>query len=155
MTSGSRGVRCRRDAGKDFAIELRVRLPSLRRNDAAISDRLPAGKCSARLLHLEANVFIASKALTLCDPGCYEYLNPVANREYPFRLSFEFANQLEQALVIAEVLGSTAAQNENSFEVVHAHLVKGDVGLKTVPRTFDKGVPSRLEVMHNEVEATR
>lgn len=142
-----------RQAGEYLAIELRVRLPGLAGNDAAIANGLLVYKCSTSLLSFEADVFIAGNALTFSEACGGEYLDTMADGEDPFLLCVEFAGDLEQAPIVAEVLRSATAQNKDGIIISHIYVVEREVGLQAVAGTFDVGIPSRLKVVHDEVEA--
>jgi hypothetical protein len=131
-----------------------VRLPSLAGDYAAIMNGLLVYKCSSSLLRFEADVFIAGNALAFRDAGGGEYLDAMADSEDPFLLLVEFADNVEQAPIIAEVLGSAATQNEDGIIIAHIYLVEREVGLQTVAGTLDVGIPPWLKVVHYEMEAT-
>ena len=109
-----------RKAGKDLPIELGVRLPGLTGDDAAIANGLLVYKCSARLLGFEADVFIASNALVFGEAGGGEYLNAMTDGEDPLLLCVELADNVEQASIVAKVLRSAPAQNQDG---IPAHLL--------------------------------
>jgi hypothetical protein len=143
-----------RQAGKDLPIELRVRLPSLAGDHTAITNSLLVYECSSSLLGFEADVFIAGNTLALRKAGGGEYLDTMADSEDPFLLHVKCADNVEQAPIIAKVLRSAAAQNEDGVILTHIYLVERQVGLQTVTRTFDIRIPPWLKIVHNEVEAT-
>ena len=111
-------------AGKDFAIELGVRLPGLACDDAAVANGLLGYKCAAGLLGFEADLFIARNALVFGEAGSSEHLDAMANGEDPLLLCIEFADKIEQTPIIAEVLRSAAAQNEDGIVITHVYLVE-------------------------------
>jgi len=131
-----------------------VRLPGLAGDHAAITNGLLVYKCSSSLLRFEADVFIAGNALAFGEAGGGEYLNAMADGENPFLLRVEFADDVEQAPIIAQVLRSAAAQNEDGVILTNLYLVEGEIGLETVAGTLDVGVPPWLKVVHDEMEAT-
>ena len=124
----SRPTVCRQ-AGKNLPIKLGVRLPSLAGNHATITNGLLVYKCSSSLLRFEADVFIVSNALASRKAGCGKYLDAMADGEDPFLLHVEFADNVEQAPIIAEVLRSATAQNEDGIIITHIYLVEREVGL--------------------------
>ena len=128
-------------------------MPGLAGDHAAITNGLPVYKCSSSLLRFEADVFIAGNALAFGEAGGGEYLNAMADGEDPFLLHIEFSDNVEQAPIIAEVLGSAAAQNEDGVIITHVYLVEREVGLQTVTGTLDVGIPPWLKVVHYEMEA--
>jgi hypothetical protein len=150
----SRPTVCR-EAGEDLAIELGVRLPGLASDYAAIANGLLVDECTSGLLGLKADVFIAGDALAFGESGGGEDLDAVADGEDPFLLRVEFANHIEQAAIIAEVLGSAATQNEDGIVVIYIDLVEREVRLETVAGTLDIGIPPWLEVVHDEMEAAK
>jgi hypothetical protein len=131
-----------------------VRLPGLASDYAAITNGLLIYKCSSSLLRFEADVFIAGNALAFREVGGGQYLDAMADGEDPFLLRVEFADNVEQAPIIAEVLRSAATQNEDGIVVIHIYLVERKVGLQTVAGTLDVGIPPWLKVVHYEMEAT-
>jgi hypothetical protein len=143
-----------RQAGKDLPIELGVRLPGLAGDDAGIANGLLVYKCSPSLLGFEAHVFIAGNTFAFGEAGGGEHLDAVADDEDPFLLCVEFADNVEQSLIVAKILRSAAAQNQDGIIITDIYLVERDVGLQTVSLTFDIGIPPRLKVVHDEVEAT-
>ena len=54
---------------------------------------------------------------------------------------------------MAQVLGRAAAEHEHGRVVVHPHLVEREIRLGAVARALDVGVPARLEVVDDEVQA--
>jgi hypothetical protein len=143
-----------RQASKDLSIKLRVRLPGLASDYAAITNGLLVYKCTSRLLGFEADMFIAGDALALCEAGGGQYLDAMTDSENPFFLQVKFSDNIEQAQIIAEVLRSSAAQNEDGIVLVHIYLVEREVSLKTVAGTLYVGIPPWLKVVHYEMEAT-
>jgi len=131
-----------------------VRLPSLAGDYAAITNGLLVYKCSSRLLRFEADVFIAGNTLAFREAGGDKYLDAMADSEDPFLLHVESADNVEQAPIIAEVLRSATAQNEDGIIIIHIYLVEREVGLQAVTGTLDVGIPAWLKVVHYEMEAT-
>jgi len=154
MYAATSGPTVRRQAGKDLPVELGVRLPCLTGDYAAITNGLLVYKCSSSLLGFEADVFIAGNALALREAGGCEHLDAMADGEDPFLLHIKFADNVEQSPIIAEVLRSAAAQNEDGIVITHIYLVEREVRLKTVAGTLNVGIPPRLKVVHYEMEAT-
>ena len=72
-----------------------MRLPGLGSDDAAVTNGLPRHKCTARLLGLEADMFIASDALVLRETGGGKHLDAMANGENPLLQRVEFTDQIE------------------------------------------------------------
>ena len=128
-------------------------MPGLAGDDAAIANGLLVDKCSSSLLRFEADVFIAGNALAFREAGGGEYLDAMADGEDPFLLHVKFADNVEQAPIIAEILRSAAAQNEDGIIITHIYLVEREVGLQTVAGTLDIGMPPWLKVVHYETEA--
>src|SRR5271163_4510385 len=106
-----------------------MRLPGLAGDHAAITNGLLVYKCSSSLLCFEADVFIAGNALAFREVGGGEYLDAMADGEDPFLLHVEFADNVEQAPIIAEVFRGAAAQNEDGIIISHFYLVEREVGL--------------------------
>jgi hypothetical protein len=131
-----------------------VRLPGLASDDAAITNGLLVDKCTSSLLRIEANVFIAGDALAFREAGGGEYLDAMADGKNPFLLRIEVADNIEQAPIIAEILRSAAAQDEDGIIVIHIYLIEREVCLQAVAGTLDVGIPSWLKVVHYEMEAT-
>ena len=131
-----------------------MRLPCLAGNDASITNGLLVYKCSSSQLRFEADVFIAGNAFAFREASGGEYLNAVANGKDPFLMSVEFADNLEQTPIIAEVLRSAAAQNEDGIVVCHIYLVEREVGAQTVAGALDISIPAWLKVVYDEMEAT-
>lgn len=129
-------------------------MPGLASDYAAITNGLLVDKCTSSLLRFEANVFIARDALAFREAGGGEYLDAMADGEDPFLLHVEFADNIEQAPIIAKVLTSAAAQNQDGIVVIRIYLVEREVGLQAVAGTLDIGIPSWLKVVHYEMEAT-
>ena len=128
-------------------------MPGLARDDAAITNGLLVYKSSSSQLRFEADMLIAGNAFASGEASGSEDLNAVADGEDPFLLRVKFANHLEQARIIAEVLRSATAQNEDGVIISHLHLVECEVGREAVARALDIGIPPRLEVVHDEMEA--
>ena len=128
-------------------------MPGLAGDDAAVADSLLVDKCSSSYFSVEADVFIAGNAFALREAGGSEYLNAVANGEDPLLLRVEFADDLEQAQIVAEVLRGTPAQNENGIVIGHVYLVEREVGPETVAGALDVGVPAWFKVVDDEVKA--
>ena len=150
---GRRLPRLGRQAGEDFAVEVGVGLPGLAGDEAAVADGLLVYEGSSGLLGFEADVFVAGDAFAVGSAGGGEDLDAVADGEDPLLLGVEFADDLEEALVVAEVLGGAAAEDEDGVVVGYIDLVEGDVGGEAVAGALDVGVPAWLEVVHDEVEA--
>ena len=129
-------------------------MPGLAGDHAAITNGLLVYKCSSSLLRFEADVFIAGNALAFREACGGEHLDAMADGEDPLLLRVEFADNVQQAPIVAEVLRSTAAQNEDCVVIAHIYLVEREVGLQTVAGTLDVGIPARLKVMHDEMEPT-
>ena len=127
-------------------------MPGLAGDDAAIANRLLVYECASSLLRFKADVFIAGDALAFDEAGGREHLDAMTYREDPFLLHIELADDIEQAPVVAEVLRSTAAQNEDGIVVIHFDLVEREVGGQTITRTLDIGVPTWFKVVHHEME---
>ena len=66
----------------------------------------------------EADVFIAGNAFAFGEAGGGEHLDAMADGEDPFLLCVEFADKVEQAPIVAEVLRSAAAQNEDGIVII-------------------------------------
>ena len=128
-------------------------LPGLAGDDAAVADGLLVYKSSSSNLRVEADVFVAGDAFAFGQAGGGEDLDPVADGEDPLLLRVEFADDLEQALIVAEVLGGAAAEDEDGVVVADVDVVEGEVGCQTIAGALDVGVPAWLEVVHDEVEA--
>jgi hypothetical protein len=79
----------RREAGKNLAIELGMRLPGLAGYDMAIANGLLAHESAPSLLGLESNVFIAGDALILGETSSGEHLNAMTDREDPLLVRIE------------------------------------------------------------------
>ena len=129
-------------------------MPGLAGDHAAITNSLLVYKCSSSLLRFEADVFIAGNALAVREAGGGEYLNAMADGEDPLLLGVEFADNVEQAPIVAEILRSAAAQDEDGIITTHIYLVERDVGLQAVTGSLDVGIPPWLKVVHDEMEAT-
>ncbi len=121
---------------------------------AAIANGLLVNKCSSGLFGFEADVFVAGKALTFGESGGGEYLNAMADGEDPLLLSVEFADDVEEAAIVAEILRSATAQNEDGVILTHLYLVKGEVGLQAVAWPLDVSIPPWLKVVYDEMETT-
>jgi hypothetical protein len=106
-----------------------MRLPGLARDYAAITNGLLVYKRSSNLLRFEADVFIAGNTPAFREAGGSEYLDAMADGEDPFLLLAELADNVEQAPIIAEILRSAAAQNEDGVVITHIYLVEREVGL--------------------------
>jgi hypothetical protein len=109
-----------------------VRLPGLAGDDAAITNSLLVYKCTSSLLRIEADVFIAGNAFAFREAGGGEYLDAMADGKDPFLLHVEFADNVEQATIFAEVLRSAAAQNEDVITIAYIYLVEREVGYETI-----------------------
>ena len=131
-----------------------MRLPGLAGDDAAIANGLLVYKRSTGQLCVEPDVFVAGDTFALGDAGSRENLNAVADGEDPLLLRVEFADDLEEAPVVAEVLWRAAAEDEDGVEVSHVDLVDCEVGGKTVAGAFDVGIPAWLKVVQDKVEAS-
>ena len=136
-----------REAGKDLPIELRMRLPRLARDYSSVANRLLVHKCSSCLLGLKANVFVAGDSLATRKACRGQHLDTMADGKDPFLLGVKFADNFEQAPIVAEVLRRPAAENQDGVIITHIYLVKREVGLQTVAWTFDVGIPPRLKVV--------
>ena len=136
------GSAVKRQAGKDLPIELGVRLPGLAGDDAAIENGLLVYECSTSLPGFEAHVFIAGNAFAFGEAGGGEHLDAMADNEDPFLLCVEFTDDVEQSPIVAEVLRSAPAQNQDRIIITDIYLVEREVGLQTVSGTFDIGIPT-------------
>ena len=99
-------------------------MPGLTGDHSSITNGLLVYKGSSSLLRFEADVLIAGNALASREVCCGEYLDTMADGEDPFLLHVEFADNVEQTPIIAEVLRSAAAQNENGIIITHIYLVE-------------------------------
>lgn len=131
-----------------------MRLPGLAGDDAAVANGLLVYECSSRYLRVVADVFVAGDSFAIGEAGGGEYLNAVAEGKDPFLLRVEFADDIEQTLVVAEVLGCTASEKEDGIVVGDIDVVEGDVRGQAVAGALDIGVPAGLKVVDDEVEAT-
>jgi hypothetical protein len=153
MNATRSGSTVGRQAGKNLPVELGVLLPGLPGDHAAISNGLLVYKRRSSLLGFEADVFVAGDALAFRDSGGGEYLDAMADSEDPFLLRIEFAHNVQQAPIIAQVFGSATAQNKDGVITTHIYLIEREVGLQTVAGTLDVGIPPRLKVVHYQMEA--
>ena len=64
----------------------------------------------------------------------------------------EVAQDVEQRAVVAQVLRRPPADAHDAFVVVDVDVVEGQVRFDRVAGTLLVGVPSGLEVVHDEVE---
>ena len=62
-------------------------------------------------------------------------------------------SDLEQRIVVAQVLGSAPAQQQDGFVVLDADLVESNVGFEPIAPAFNIGVPTGLEIVHHQVQA--
>ena len=129
-------------------------MPGLAGDHAAISNGLLVDKCSSSLFGFEADVLIAGNAFAFREAGGGEHLDAMTDGEDPLLLRLKFADDTNQSPVIAEILGSAAAQNKDGIITPYVHLVEREVGLQTVAGTLDVGVPPWLKVVHDEMEST-
>ena len=146
------GFRFLRQANEDFAIKLRVRLPGLPCNYAAVACDLFACKCATGLFQFESKMLIAREALALSETGCGKHLNAMTQCEDPFAGRVKLTNQLQQAFVVSQIFGRSAAENQDSIVIIGIHLIETNIGIKTISRTLDISVPARFEIMHDEVQ---
>ena len=128
-------------------------LPGLAGDEAAVADGLLVYEGSSGLLGFEADVFVAGDPFALGEAGGGEDLDTVADGEDPLLLGVEFADDREQALVVAEVLGGAAAEDKDGVVLGDLDVVEGEVGGEAVAGALDVGVPAWLEVVHDEVKA--
>jgi len=152
--SGLTAVALARESRKDLSVKLRVRLPGLPGNDAAVTSDLLTDKGAASLFDFAANVFIAGDARSLYQPRRDEHLNSVANGQDPLFGGTEFPNDFEQTPVITEILRGSAAENQDGLVVAHLYLIKADIGVETIAGSFNISVPSRFEIVHDKMETT-
>jgi len=143
-----------RQAGKDLPIKLGMRLPGLAGDHSAIAYGLLVDKCSSSLLRFESDVFIAGNALAFREARGGEYLDAMADGEDPFLLHVEFADNVQQAPIIAKILRSAAAQNQDGIIITHIYLVEREIGIQTVTGALDVRIPPGLKVVHDEMQAT-
>src|SRR5689334_94804 len=94
-TSGSSGMELWRQAGKDLAIELGMRLPGLAGDDAAIANGVRRDARAAGLLRFEADVFIASNTLASSGARGGKHLDTMADGENPLLVCVEFTDKIE------------------------------------------------------------
>src|ERR1051326_2833659 len=130
-----------------------MRLPRLCGYESPVTHRLFGDERAAGLFRFQADVLIAGDALAPRQPCRREYLDTVANREDPFPATIEFANDLDQLGVVPQILGRSATQDEQRAIVLNRDVVEGEVGFEAIAAPFDIGVPARLEIVHDEVEA--
>ena len=98
-------------------------------------------------------MFVARYGAALGETGGGEHLNAVADGEDAFVLSREFAHQGKQAGVVAQVLRSASAQNQDSGKIARRDGRDGDIGFDAVAGTFDVSLPARFGVMQDHVQA--
>jgi Zn-dependent M28 family amino/carboxypeptidase len=134
-------------------IELRVRLPCLSRDDAAVAHRLILGDVRrAGGGDFPATVFVRGHALALDQAGSGENLHAVADAEDPLLLAIEFPQDREHAPIVPQILRRAAAEHEHRGVVLDLHLVERQIGFGAVAGPLDVGVPSFLEIMNHEMQ---
>ena len=77
----------------------------------------------------------------------------MADGEDPLAGAVEGAQDFEQGLVVAQILGGAPAQQKDGSVVLARDLVEGEVGFQAVAAAFDVGVPTGLEIVHDQVQA--
>ena len=87
------------------------------------------------------------------EAGGRQHLYAVADGEDPFFGAVEGAQDVEQGLVVAQILGGAPAKQEDRLVVLDTNLVEGEVGFQTISAAFDVGVPAGLKIVHDQVQA--
>src|ERR1039457_1700494 len=151
-TSGSSGTGFARELREDLAIERRMRLPRLCGYDSPVAHCLLVHKRPPGLLGFQANVLIARHPLPARQPCRSQYLHAMANGEDPFPLAVELTHDLDHPGVVAQVLRRPAPQDEHRSILLNSDIVECQVGFKPVAGLLDIGVPSRLKIVHHQVQ---
>ncbi len=130
-----------------------MRLPGLGSDDPAIPNGLLLREPGAGLFRFNAHVFVAGDAPAGKYPGGRQHLDAVADGKHPFSGGLEFPDNFEDQRVIAQVFGGTTAEDQNSLELRRLHLIEGNVSVQSIAGALDVGVPSRLEIVHHQMQA--
>src|SRR5262249_2495163 len=116
---------------EDLAVELGMRLPSLRGNHPPIAHSLLVHKGRATLLDFPPDVLIAGHALPARESRGSQNLDAVTNPESPLLLAIEFAHDLEHLGIVAQILRRAAACRERRRSS-HDHCIVGIISCCTV-----------------------
>src|SRR5260370_7334768 len=140
-------------AREDLAIEERVRLPGLGGDQAPVAHSLLVDERGAGEFGFSAHVPVARHALAGGESGGGQHLYAVADGEDPLAGTVEAAEDLEQRIVVAQILGGAPAQQQDGLVVLDAHLVEANVGFEPIAPAFNIGIPTGLESVHHQVQA--
>ena len=76
----------------------------------------------------------------------------MADRENGLAGTSKVPNNLHHARIMAQEFRGPAAEQQHGGVLVHRYVVESDVRIETVALAFDVGVPSGLEIVHDQVE---
>src|SRR4051812_7695055 len=140
------------EAGEHLAVERRVLLPGGRGDEPSIAHAVRGHVSPARGFGLEAHVFVAGHAFSLEEPGGGHELDAMADGEDPFTGSVELAKDRQDARIVAQVPGRTAADAHQGGVLGDVDVLERQVRLEDVSGHLLVGIPTWLEVVHHQVE---
>src|SRR5260370_26833651 len=93
---------------EDFAIKEGVRLPGLGGDDASVAHGVLVDEFGAAKFRFTPHVMVAGHLFAAGEAGGRQYLYTVADGEDPFSGAVEGAQDVEEGLVVAQILGRAA-----------------------------------------------
>src|SRR4051812_6736062 len=115
MPNGIRIANHSRQAFEYLPEKRRMSLPGRGRNKPSIANCILFDPYSSGTFDFKFHVLVASDFFALDKAGCIEHLDAMANRKYPFTLSVELANDLNNSLIVTKIFRCSPTDDEHGF----------------------------------------